>query len=136
MMRNKFILKISILNNEECTLIIDIVQWDYRFISNNNLKPPRFCYFQDTQDFVIYSQNDGQIFENGLEIPEYKHMFTEQGLFTGSRLRHDFWNDDKRFLYLKGLYRCLNEWAINWDTFKNDVELTHGIVLNSNYWIK
>ena len=138
-MQNKFILKITILNNEECTLIIDIIQWDYRFISDNsNGAKPKFCYFQDSQDFFLYSQNEGEIIEEsyGLEIPEWKHMFNREGVFMGAKLIRDFHNDDRRFLYLKGLYRCLTERAINWPTFKNDEEQTNKIILNSDYWIK
>ena len=133
---NKFILKISLLPNEECTLIIDIVQWDHRFISDNHNPNPRFCYFQDSQDFTLYSQNDGEIFDYGLEIPQYEYLFNLDGVFIGKKLQYDFWNDDRRFLYLKGLYRCLSEWSIDWESFKDDVEHTNGIILNSDYWIK
>lgn len=136
---NKFILKISLLNNEECTLIIDIVQWDRRFISNNYIDHPKpnFCYFQDSQEFTLYSQNEGQIIDDYcLEIPEYKHMINPSGVFVGAKLIHDFHNDDRRFLYLKGLYRCLSEWSIEWTKFKDDVEHTNKILLNSDYWIK
>ena len=133
---NKFILKITLVPNDDCTLILDIVQWDHRFISNNSVPVPKFCYFQDSQEFTLYSQHDGEIFDDGLEIPEYKHMFTKEGIFVGAKLQHDFLNDDRRFLYLKGLYRCLSEWAIQWPTFKDDVEQTNRIILNSDYWIK
>ena len=136
---NKFILKISLLNNKQCTLIIDIVHWDRRFISSNYIinGVPNFCYFQDSQEFTLYSQNEGQIYDDYcLEIPEYKHMVNIDGIFVGAKLIHDFHNDDRRFLYLKGLYRCLSEWAIKWPEFKNDVEQTNKILLNSDYWIK
>jgi len=132
---NKFILKMNLVPDEDCTLIIDIVQWDHRFISKNNgiLK---FCYFQDSHDFTIYSQHNGSIFEDSLEIPEYGYMHNAFGDFLGAQIKKKFYNDDKRFLYLKGLHRCLNEWAIKWDHFENDIEPTDGIILNNDYWIK
>lgn len=135
---NKLIFKITLVPNEDCTLIIDIVQWDYRFISNNFMKNgiSNFCYFQDSQEFTLYSQDTGHICDYCLAIPEYKYMFSKDGVFTGTQLKHDFLNDDRRFLYLKGLYRCLSEWAINWERFKDDVESTNKIILSSDYWIK
>lgn len=135
---NKFILKITLVPNEDCTLIIDIVYWDHRFISNYLMENgiPNFCYFQDSQDFTLYSQHSGHIYGDCLEIPESKYMFNQFGIFIGAQLKYDFLNDDRRFLYLKGLYRCLSEWSVQWEKFKDDVDHTNKIILNSNYWIK
>ena len=136
-MKNKFIIKVTIINNEECTLVIDIVHWDERFITDSdNLKERPFCYFQDSQAFSIYSQNDGCITDDFLEIPEYKYLYDEKNNFIGCKLRHDFFNDDRRYLYVKGLYRCLSEWSENYGRFKQDAILNDKIILNNNFWIK
>ena len=133
---NKFILKFKIVDNKDCTLIIDIVQWDHRFICDqDNFKDRPFCYFSDSQEFSIFSQNEGGIFDNCLEIPEYKYLYSN-GKFIGCKLKHNFLNEDKRFLYIKGLHRCLNEWTKNYCRFKNDIIQNDKIVLNGEFWIK
>jgi hypothetical protein len=134
---NKFILKMTIVDNEDCTLIIDIVQWDSRFICDqDNFREHPFCYFADSQEFSIFSQNEGGIYDNCLEIPEYKYLYDSSNRFLGCKLKADFFNEDRRYLYVKGLYRCLSEWSVNYERFKNDVHHTDRIILNSNFWIK
>jgi hypothetical protein len=134
---NKFIFKISLVNNEKYTLVIEILQLDERFISDShNLKDKPFCYFEDSKNFYIYSQNDGFVFNDGLEIPEYCHLFTDDGKFKGAKIIHEFSNDDKRYLYLKSLYRCLTEWSNNYGRFKNDKDITNRITLCDEFWIR
>ena len=133
---NKFIFKIELGDDWRYSLMIDIIQLDNRFISDSrNLKSKPFCYFEDSKKFYIYSQNEGYVFEDGLEIPEYRHLFDETGKFVVTKISHNFYDEDKRYTYLKSLYRCLTEWSNGYNRFKDDNDNIKSITLSNEYWI-
>ena len=95
-----------------------------------------YTIFQDSRGFIMYSQNDGGIFDDTLEIPEKQYFYDKDQKLKIITLKKDFFNDDKRFLYLKGLHRCLSEWTVDYDRFTKDIIDTDKIVMNGKLWIK
>jgi len=130
---NKFVLKVTVLNNDEFGVVIDILHWDERYISGRDVT---FKYFQSLENFTLYSQNDGAMFEKCLEIPDYEHLHDKNDKFIGSKIKKDFYTEENRYEYLKGLYHCLSEWAVKYPVFKNDEEQDSMVRLNNNYWIR
>ncbi len=134
---NKFILKLTLSNDIKYSLSIEIIYWDKRFIcDNDNYDKMPFCYFKDSEDFSIYSFGDGNIREDHFEVPEYKYMHDKNGKFIGTTIKKDFYNEDKRYFFLKNFYRCLSEWSIKYRRFREDKIQNDKMILNGNYWIK
>jgi hypothetical protein len=133
---NKFVLKVTLIDNDDFGVEIDILHWDPRYISNIQDKSVPFKYFQSLGQFTLYSQGSGAMFENCLEIPDHQHLHDENGKFIGSKIKKNFYSDENRYSYLKLLYHCLSEWSIKYKLFLNDPFQTNKISLNNNYWIR
>ena len=128
---NKFILEINITNDNSYGLEIKIIHWDHRFLHEpTDLENYPFCYYVSDKDlFTLYSNNDGEIYNNVLEIP------TLNNLKKNNILRYSFDTDFDRYEYLKNLYICLEEWTNNYPRFRNDVLKNDKIIISNNYWI-
>lgn len=129
---NKLALEIRLLG--ESSLEIVFMHWDKRFLSDyNNDDDAKFVYFEsEDQKFCMYSHEEGYIIDDGqfgLIVPDVDHMQ------PGFVMVHDFRNDDVRFKFLKTMYEHLVEWAIDWETFKNDQHPDHKFIVHQQYWI-
>ena len=131
---NKFILRVELINNDKYGVELEILNWDNRFISNSDDKKVSFKYFRDKDNFTIYSQSRGAMFDHCLEIPEYKYMHNENGTFIGAKITSNFYLEDERYEYLKKLCHCLNQWSTEYAEFKYDEP--NIISFNNNYWIR
>jgi len=131
---NKFIFEIILKNNNGVE--IDILHWDHRFIyDTSNFHDRPFSFFKSSNNFSIYSLSTGGMYDTTLEIPEYKNLFKD-GKFKGAKINKNFKSEEDRYLYLKGIYRCLSEWSVNYEKFKNDNIDNDRIIINGNFWIK
>ena len=118
----------------ECTLEIEFMHWDNRFLSDyNDEKNVKFVYFESQDlDFCMYSHEDGYIIDDGqfaLIVPDVDNYK------LGFVLRHEFLSDDIRRNFLKTMYDHLEEWADTWETFKNDEKPNNNIIVHQQFWI-
>lgn len=129
---NKFILEITIYNNDKNELEIKFIYWDKRFLYEpNDLVNYPFCYFESKDGFSIYSNGDGYIIDNVLEVPSFSNINSDN-----NTIKDSFKTDEKRLEFLKGLYKCLDEWSNNYGRFKGDTMVNEKIIVNGKYWIK
>jgi len=131
---NKLALAIRLIG--ESTLEIEFMHWDSRFLSdynNENVDDDKFVYFEsDDRQFCIYSHEDGYILDDGqfgLIVPDKENMK------PGFILTHEFRNDTVRYHFVKSMMEYLQEWAVKWDSFKDDVKPTHKFVVHDQYWV-
>jgi len=129
---NKMTLLIRLLG--ECTLEIEFMHWDKRFLSDyNDEKNVKFVYFE-TKDlnFCMYSHEEGYILDDGqftLVVPDIDHYK------PGFVLRHEFISDIMRKRFLKIMYDHIEEWGDTWHTFKNDKQAEHNIIVHNQFWV-
>jgi len=131
---NKLALAIRLMG--ESILEIEFMHWDKRFLSkynNEDIKDDKFVYFEsEDKKFCMYSHEDGYIIDDGqfgFIVPDADHMK------PGVVLTHEFRNDGVRKRFLETMYEHLVEWAIDWDTFKDDEKPTHKFIVHEQYWI-
>lgn len=129
---NKLALEIRLTG--ETGLEITFLHWDNRFLSDykddNNIK---FVYFESEDgEFCMYSHEDGYIIDDGqfgFIVPDIDHYK------PGFVLEHEFRNDGVRKRFLRTMYDHLEEWAITWETFKNDQKPKHQFIVHQQYWV-
>jgi hypothetical protein len=128
---NKFILEITIYNNDKNELEIKFLRWDERFLYEaTDLVNHPFCYYEADDGFSIFSNDVGYIFDGVLAVPSFSEIK------KNNTLKESFKTDDKRLEYLKSLYKCLEEWSTNYGRFKGDTMINDKIIVNGKYWIK
>lgn len=134
---NKFVLEITLGNDDRYSLTIKIIHWDDRFMydSSDDQKRP-FAYFTDKNNFKLLSVGNGLMTNDSFEVPNYKSSHDKNGRFIGAELKRNFSDDIDRYNYLKMLYHCLNEWSVSYFKFKNDPIYNKNIMMSKKLWVK
>lgn len=126
---NKFILDIRLKKNFGLDIVI--IYWDQRFLWEYNKKDNSIFDYYNTNNFELFSFGNGYIKNNEFCIPE-KKSYT-----PNYKLSHCFNSDNDRYIFLKGLYDCLNEWGKYWNESlcKTEKIYIDNIVVNDQFWI-
>lgn len=126
---NKFVLEVKL--KENFGLDIVIIYWDQRFLWDINKKDNSIFDYYNTNDFEIFSFSDGYIRNNQFCIPE-KNLYT-----PNYKMSHNFDNEYDRYIFLKRLYKCLDEWGKFWNESLSQTEKIYidNIVINDQYWL-
>lgn len=125
---NRIILKVKLITKTSAELTLVYV--DKRFLSTGNTD---FKYFyEDSQDFIIYSFNDFTYTINSLKLPSlerYKPCET---------IKLDFISEQKMHNWLKCLYNTLKLWNNNYTDFQKQSDYDDRpkkLILNGETWI-
>lgn len=128
-LKDKFILEFTLDGNINYNygLEITIIHWNHNFFWDDINEFNQF-YFED-KGFMLYSFENGEIFENIFVIPE-KHSLTNE-----HKLNYNFATDVDRYTYLKRLYNCLNLWGKTWKGFtKHNLQSDKDISMHNKFW--
>ena len=123
---NRIVLRISLQDNHG--LRIDLYHLDPRFLSDEE-----FLSFQtDSFDFLIYSRKSMSICENSFRFPGKREY--EEYQF----IEHKFDNEEQRYNFLKGLYKCLHEWNENYTPFTKGPDhkrRNKNLIMSGEFWV-
>jgi len=92
-----------------------------------------FVYFESLDtEFCLYSHEDGYILDDGqftLVVPDKEHMVPNYVM------KHSFPDDGIRYMFLKSMYGHIEEWGSCWNTFRNDGEPDHDLIIHNQFWV-
>jgi hypothetical protein len=128
---NRCILKITIINNNYAGLKIEIIKWENDFIyDSKKIIVCPFVTFESTNEFVMYSYGNGEIFDNTFVVPEKDKLKKNHVIYK------DFDSDDRRYNFLKNFRKCLLEWNKNWIGFRNEdkSQINNYLLVRGKYW--
>lgn len=125
---NRIILKVKLLS--EKSALLTLVYVDKRFLSKDEND---FRYFyEDSQDFMIYSFDKFTYTMNTLKLPSVKNYEPCQ------TLEISFLTEDKLKSWLRGLYKTLQIWNNEYPEFKKQEDYEFRpkkMVLGKETWI-
>jgi hypothetical protein len=123
---NRIILKINFIGIKG--LRIDLCHLDPRFQTKD-----KFLSFNtDAYDFVLYSRSKMSISENSFRLPDENNYKKDQFI------EKEFISEEQRYMFLKGLYKCLHEWNDKYDPFTKDKDYDRrnkNLIMCGEFWI-
>ena len=142
---NKFIAEIELKNlpksyEDRYQLNLKLLFVNDAFIFNNEERNKDKMFFTSViNGFSLYSYSFGKIFtdQDRLRLPD--SFFYDKTNKADNTMSATFNRDILRYEYLKSLKECLEDWAFNWEGFKEINDKCNigfkQVIMNKQFWI-